>query len=322
MVDNKFKRIYKKIRSYDTIVIARHIGPDPDAISSQIALRDTIKETFPDKKVYAVGSGVNKFKYIGLLDKINENELVNPLLIVVDVPNISRLDGVTFDKYSEVIKIDHHPIEDKMGEIEIVNVRASSAAEIIAELIFETRLKLTKEIAKSLYIGIVSDSNRFLLGTTRTLRIATSLIEQTNLNVREIYPKMYERPINEIRFQGYLGQNLNVTTSGLAYIKISSDIVKEYEVDSSTASNMINDFNYIKNIYVWTFITYDEKLSLYKVNIRSNGPIINEIASHFNGGGHKFASGVRTPNEKDIDSLLKELDEACKIYKDNLDGNS
>ena len=34
------KKIYKKIQKYNTIVIARHIGPDPDAVASQIALRD------------------------------------------------------------------------------------------------------------------------------------------------------------------------------------------------------------------------------------------------------------------------------------------
>ena len=49
-----FKEIYKKIEEYDTIVIARHIGVDPDALASQLALRDSIKLTFPEKKVLAV----------------------------------------------------------------------------------------------------------------------------------------------------------------------------------------------------------------------------------------------------------------------------
>ena len=316
MVDNKYKKIYKKIKSYNEIVIARHIGPDPDAISSQIALRDSIKETFPNKKVYAVGSGVSKFKYIGNLDKLEEDKLKKALLIVVDVPNISRIDGVDIKKYKDVIKIDHHPFEDLMGDTEIVNIKASSTAEIIAELIFETRLKLTKKIAATLYIGIVSDSNRFLLGSFKTFKIATELIEKTNLNFKDIYPKLYERPINEIKFQGYLSQNLIISDNGLAYIKITPDIIKEYNVDTSTASNMINDFNYIKGIYTWVFITHDEKQNLYKVNIRSRGPIINEIASHYNGGGHKYASGVRTTNAKDIDNLLKDLDQACKDYQE------
>ena len=65
-------QIYKTIKKYDTIVIARHIGVDPDAMASQIALRDAILLTFPKKKVYAVGSGSSKFSYLGKLDKLED----------------------------------------------------------------------------------------------------------------------------------------------------------------------------------------------------------------------------------------------------------
>jgi len=313
-VNNTFKKIYRKIRLYDEIVIVRHIGPDPDAISSQIALRDSILETFPNKKVYATGSGVHKFKYIGDLDKIDETKLINPLLIVVDLPNISRIDGANISLYKEVIKIDHHPMEDKMGELEIVNTRASSAAEIIAELILNTKLKLTKKVAQNLFVGIVSDSNRFLLSTSKTLRIVAELIEKGHLNIKDVYPNLYQRPLSEVRFQAFLAQSLTVTENGLAYVKIGTEDIEKYQVDSSTASNMINDFNYINGIYVWTFVTYNAKNKQYKVNIRSRGPVINEIAGKYNGGGHKLASGVRTESNEDIDSLLKDLDNACKEY--------
>ena len=317
MVKPIIKKIYKKIKAYDTIVIVRHIGPDPDAVSSEIALRDSIRETFPNKKVYAVGSGVSKFKYLGALDRINESELVNPLLIAVDVPNISRFDGVNYSKYKDTIKIDHHPVEDHMGETEWVDINASSAAELITELILNSRLKLTKGVAENLFLGIISDSNRFLLSSTRTLKLVATLVDRSRINTKELYPKLYKRQLNEIRFQGYISDNLNVTTNGLGYIKITPDIIQKYKVDNATPSNMINDFNYIEEVLVWTFITYDDKNDLYKVNIRSRGPKINEIASHYNGGGHNFASGVRTNNKEDIENLLKELDIACKEFKNN-----
>ena len=154
MVNPIYKKIYQKIKKYDTIVVARHIGPDPDAVTTEIALRDSIRETFPNKKVYAVGSSVARFKTYGTLDKINEDELVNPLLIVVDVPNIYRIDGITFSKYNEVIKIDHHPFEDKMGDVELVDTTSCSAAQLVTELIFNTKLKMPLHVAENLFFGI------------------------------------------------------------------------------------------------------------------------------------------------------------------------
>ena len=313
MINPVIKKIYKKIKKYNTIVIARHIGPDPDAVCSQIALRDTIKATFPSKNVYAVGMSVSRFKSFGTLDKINEEELDNPLLIVLDVPNISRIDGITFSKYNEVIKIDHHPYEDKMGDTELVDTTSCSVAQLIGELVLNTRFKLTKEVAENIFLGIVSDSDRFLLQytTAKTFKIVNQIIEKTNLDFTNLYVRLYERPLNEIRFQGYLAQNLITTENGFAYIKITTDDIKNFGVDSSTASNMINNFNYMKEIKVWTFITYDQKSTMYKVNIRSRNVVINDIAAKYHGGGHKFASGVRTTSEVDIDNLIKDLDERC-----------
>ena len=92
--NNVIKKIYRKIKEYDTILIARHVGPDPDAIASTIALRDSIRLTFPNKEVYAIGLSVAKFKFYGVLDKVEPEKCRNSLLMVLDVPNISRVDGI------------------------------------------------------------------------------------------------------------------------------------------------------------------------------------------------------------------------------------
>ena len=316
-MDNK---IYKLISKYNNIVIARHIGPDPDAVASQIALRDSIKLTFPKKSVYAVGAQVSRFKSYGHLDKIDLSSLDNPLLIVLDVPNISRIDGIDYSLFKEVIKIDHHPYEDKMGNIEIVDTLSSSTCEIVARLIFKTKLKMDKNIASVLYLGMVADSDRFLLTTTtyETFNVASKLLSDYKLDLKSLYNIIYERPLNEFRFQAFLALNMTVTENGFGYIKVTNEMIKEFNVDSGTASNMVNNFNFIKDMIVWAFVSYDERQELYKVNIRSRGPIINEIASKYNGGGHLLASGGRIKNEEDVDNLLKELNEACLKYKENL----
>jgi phosphoesterase RecJ-like protein len=320
ITNDVLKKIYKKIKEYDTIVTVRHVGPDPDAVASQIALRDSIKLTFPKKKVYAIGSSVSKFKNYGTLDKIDYNELNNCLIIALDVPNLYRVDGINDIKYKEMIKIDHHPFEDKFGEVEYLDTNSSSTCQMIANLIFNTKLKIDKNVANNLFLGIVSDSDRFLVGSTtkETFKIVYKLIDEVGIDFTSLYSKLYERPINEVKFHGFIANNLTITENGLAYIKFNPDVLKEYDVDTATPSNMINDFNNIKGVYAWIFITNDEKNNQFKINIRSRGPVINEIASKYNGGGHKFASGVKTQNLEDIDNLINDLDIACKEYKESL----
>ena len=131
-----------------------------------------------------------------------------------------------------------------------------------------------------------------------------------------LYEKLYTRPIREVRFEGYITNHLEITPNGLAYIKLDDDILAEYGVDSATAGNMVNNFNYIDEIVAWVVFSYDKSNDTIRGSIRSRGPIINEVASHFNGGGHIFASGVRLKTNEEVDALVKELDEVCDKYLD------
>ncbi len=96
-----YKEVYEKIEKYETIVIARHIGVDPDAMASQVGLKEAILETFPEKKVYAVGQGSSKFTYLGRLDKLEEIEYNKTLLIVLDTPDRKRVDAENIEDYAD-----------------------------------------------------------------------------------------------------------------------------------------------------------------------------------------------------------------------------
>lgn len=313
----KIKQIYRKIKQYNTIVIARHIGPDPDSISSQIALRDVILNTFPNKKVYAVGYPASKFKYLGSLDKFHDEMYEDSLLIAVDVPGKARVDGVNPDLFKETIKIDHHPFVEEFCNIEWIDDTASSTAQMIIELIFKTKLKITKEAAEKLFVGVIADTNRFLFyyTTTKTLELISKLIKKTNIDFTNLYENLYLRPLKEVKFQGYIINNLQVTENGLGYIKLSDEILKEYGVDPASSGNMVNDFNYIEEMVAWVILSEDRNTNNIRGSIRSRGPIINEVATHYNGGGHIYASGVRLKSDEEADSLIKELDQVCLEYK-------
>ncbi len=310
------KKIYSVIKKYDKIVIARHIGPDPDALGAEISLRNIIKNKFPNKKVYAIGAPTAKFKYLGKLDKIDDENMKDALLIALDTPDKDRIDGANPDDYAYSIKIDHHPYVEKFANIELIDDTASSTCQLLVDLCDNTKLSLSEEDARNIFIGILADTNRFLFTytTPKTFIVAANLIKKFKLNIEEIYQKFYLRPLNEVKLQGYIAENIEVTKNGLGYIELTEKLIKEYNVDPATAGNMVNEFNNIDGIIVWMTLSEDLRSNNIRVSIRSRGPEVNELASKYNGGGHKYASGVRLKNWDELDGFINDFDKLCEEY--------
>ena len=321
---NQYKLIYKQIKKYDSIVIARHVRVDPDALASELALKEVILNAFPNKKVYAVGIGASKFRYMGQLDKINDEIAKNSLLIVLDTPDKKRVDCEYIDDFKYKIKIDHHPYVETFCDMEYIDEKASSTCEIILDLIYNTKLNLNKYASELLFQGIVSDTNRFttINSSFKTFDLVHRLIKDTQIDFTSLYENLYARPLSEVRLSGYISQNLTVTDNGLAYIKVTEEILKQFGVDAASPGNMINNFNYINEVLVWVFISEDIKNNIIRIAMRSRGPVINEIASQFNGGGHERASGARVKTYEEVDELLKKLDIKCKNFRGDSNENN
>ena len=231
MFNNVYRKIYRNIKKYQNIVIARHIGADPDALGSQFALKELILNKFPNKNVFAVGNPASRFKFMGNLDKIDDEINFNDtLLIVLDTPDIKRIDGgIDVNKFGCIIKFDHHPIVDKYADIELIDESSSSTCQLILEFILANCLSFTDEIAKNIYMGIVSDTGRFMYNYTsqRTFELVNKMLKKTKLDFTHLYEKLYIRPLSEIRFQGYIYENMKVTENGTAYINLTEDSLKE-----------------------------------------------------------------------------------------------
>ena len=313
------KKIYNKIKEYNKIVIARHIGPDPDALGSSNGLKEIIKATFPKKEVYTIGTMPSKFKFLGESDKVDETIFKDSLLIVCDTPNVKRIDGISdITIFKDIIKIDHHPELDTFGTIKWVDDSKSSVCQMIMELTYNTRFKMTKSAAEKLFQGLVSDTERFLYDytTADTMRIVSKLIDDTKIDFTSLYYDLYQRSISDIKFLGYMYENIKITDNGVGYLILTDEILKKYNADAGTGGNLISNFNNIKELLVWTIFTEDTKQNVIRVNVRSRGPIINKVLEKHNGGGHIYSSGARITNKDEIKEIIKELDEVSKKYKE------
>lgn len=315
MKKKEAKKILKIIEKYSVIVISRHRNPDPDCLGSQIALRNILKDLYSDKQVYAVGKGANHLKYLGNLDTLPDIDTKKALAIILDTPDKKRIDEINIDNYDYSIKIDHHPFDHEYCNYEYIDATSSSTCEIILKLCNALKIEINEEDAERLYTGVVSDTERFLQSYTNgnTFKTVASLFKNTKLDITRVYDSLYLRPLRDYKIMSYIYNNVIITKNGFAYIKLSREWLEENKVDTQIIGKIAHCLNYIEEIISWCIIT-EEKQEL-RISLRSRGPIVNEIAQKYGGGGHKYISGVSLKEWEEVENIIKDLDNNCKEYK-------
>lgn len=288
------------------------------ALGSQFGLKKILKETYPDKKIYTVGEMTNQCSFMGSHDKIDDDIFNDSLVIILDVGDKRRIHDERWEKAKKLIKIDHHPKTEEFCDIEWIDTSFSATAEMITDLYMENidRLKMTKDAARDLYTGILTDSGRFYYNsvTERTLRYGAQLYK-FDFDKQELYKHIYLHPLKIVKYKGYILGNFVLTDNGVGYIKIYKEVQKRFEISADVASTFVNTLANIEEVIVWIFFTEDEELGKIKCGFRSRGPSVNELATKYGGGGHELASGALVDNWKDVESIIYDAEELCKKIK-------
>ncbi|WP_414042727.1 DHH family phosphoesterase [Macrococcus sp. EM39E] len=308
MNKHEIGELIETINAYETIIIFRHVRPDPDALGSQLGFKHAIQKLFPNKKVYAVGSTVDNLGFIGAMDNISDEIFKDALALVLDTANAPRIDDERYQLCKEIIKIDHHPPVDQYGKINIVNTKASSTSEIIYEILVDIGYGndlITRDIARCLYIGIVGDTGRFLFNNTssRTMAIASELLKY-DIEHTQMINEMQQRDLTSMRFQGYVLQHFKFE-DGVGYIFITKEILQQFNLSASDASLFVNTLADTQGIKAWAFAI--DETSEIRVRLRSKDVVINTLAAEYNGGGHPLASGASVYSPEELDTLLTKL---------------
>ncbi|MDG5786990.1 bifunctional oligoribonuclease/PAP phosphatase NrnA [Evansella sp. AB-P1] len=306
--------IFESIKKWDSIIILRHVRPDPDAYGSQAGLKELIKEHFPHKSVFMVGEQEESLSFLAEMDQVEDEVFSKSLVIICDTANRERIDDERYKNSEFIIKIDHHPEVDVYGNLSWVDEKASSTSEMICELYKEFEKDgaiLTNKAAKLLYAGIVGDTGRFRFSNTseRTFYWAGKLIEK-DFSSLELYDKMYETSLSLLRLEGYVLSNLDLRPSGVGVVYLTKEKLEEFGVTANESAAIVNSFSSLKGIKAWVFfVEEDEKI--IRVRLRSKGPEIHHLASRFNGGGHPLASGAQVSSWDEAEVLIEELDNIC-----------
>lgn len=308
------EKILETIEAYETIIVHRHVRPDPDAYGSQGGLVEILRTSYPDKKIYAVGQEDPSLYFLRRVDQIADEEYKGALVIVCDTANQDRISDGRYTLGDKLIKIDHHPNNEPYGDLLWVDTDASSVSEMIYEFYLFGRnkgLKMNDEAARLLYAGIIGDTGRFLFPSTteKTFNYAGELIHY-HFSRTDMYNNLYDQKLNIVKLNGYILLNFAFHSNGVASMILPKQLLEEYEASPSEASSLIGSLGSIQGVKAWVFFIEEDKQ--IRVRLRSKGPVINGVARMFNGGGHPLASGATIHLWDEANLVIKELEKVCE----------
>ncbi len=316
---NEKQLILETIKQFDTIIIVRHIRPDGDCMGSTLGLREILRESFPDKKIYSIGNDTSDYlMFLGSEDEDLPEEIYKQaLVIVVDTATKDRIDNEKWQLAAKTIKIDHHVRVEDYADINYVREDLPATAAIIMDFFatFRETLTFTKQAAKYLFVGLVTDTGRFKYRgvNDQVLYLAGEMLAQ-GLDIENIYSHLYIKKEESFHLQGYILNHFKTTPNGVAYMVITKRMQKRFRVKAEEASALINTLDSIRGHLVWIFFVQGkEKI---RVRLRSRFVDINEVAAKYSGGGHRQASGATLNRKSEIKKLLADADAALKAYKD------
>ena len=304
-------RIGEILKKEDDFLITSHIAPDGDNIGSCAGMYHVLagigkkavivnEDGFVDRFRYLFeGTDLPFFRYNGELKKKFSN------VIILDTATYERIGKVKklIKKDACIINIDHHPANTNFGTVNLIDPRASSAAQIVFSLLEKNKIPINKRISDSLLSGLLSDTGglRFANTDKRALRDSLNMMKYGS-DIAELNDRIFMRlsydetvKVNRIVSETQLFRKEKIA---VAYNDQQNDPLIENEPVLMALSS-------IEEAEIAVFIRKIDK-DRYKLSLRSKaGFDVNKFSSKWGGGGHRNASGIRF--EGTYERLLKDL---------------
>ena len=293
-----FQRIRETIDKGRKFLVASHVDPDGDAVGSAFAACFALTGLGKDAAVYLHDSVPYRYRFLprpaALLHELPENGY--DAVIVLDCGDLYRVgDGhASLKQKGFLVNIDHHAANRAFGQINIIDERASSTAEILYLILKSLHVQFTSDIAVNLYTAVVTDTGcfRYENTTERAFSICEEMIG-FGVSPASVAAKVYENHPKE-RFQ-LLGLVLTtletVHEDRIALAHITGDMFDQTHTNPEHAEGFVEYLKEIDSVEVACLLR-ELGGGRYKVSMRSKERVdVASIARTFGGGGHHRAAG-------------------------------
>ena len=321
--------IKESILNAGKIVILRHQWADYDAVGSQYGLAKIIEEVDDFSRKVVVGGilPINLKNFGWPPEKLTKEIFTDAVLVVVDTADSERIDlgnndfniAQVFSWVRQVVKIDHHPTPINDGypqdTLRLVNTKASSCAEILAE-IFEIKGETAdQELVEYLYTGIIGDTGRLAYGfSARTMRVLANLLEQQPVQLfADINHSFGVTSLEEARMKAYYYSNLMIKDD-TAWLIVDQELLNKNGWPAEQMALFVNCLGTVRGIAKWVLcIQYED--GTWRLRVRSQNIDISKLARKYGGGGHPFASGVKMSKKTSKQELADFIEKLVKVKK-------
>lgn len=309
------------------VLITSHKNPDGDSLGSQLGLSGYLEKNGIASMIVNEGEIPSKYVFMPGIETVrNIDNLTDPAepfdtVVVIECSNLERIGKVQrlIGEKAIVINIDHHQDNAEFGDINLKEIKASSAGEMVYDLIRNGSGPISAAMATNLYVAILTDTGRFHYSSTTPycLKVASHLLE-LGADPVEITENVYYNLRPEvIRLTGMVIAGVQYQLGGrLCLLTIDREMMNSAKAGKGDTEGLVNYSMYASGVEVGVLFTeLDDKRT--KVSFRSQNDIdVAAMAAHFGGGGHTNASGcvVDLPLDQARETVVK-------FIKDRLNGS-
>lgn len=296
------REVVSALLSAESIVIASHEGPEPDAIGSSLALGLALESI--GKKVYIYNKdGLESAKYLPGYSKLKTSlpDFLPDIFCVVDCATLDRIgdEGKKFAVRTTIVNIDHHDKAERFGTFNFIDHTAPACGVLIYEILKDMNIEITPDIATNIYAAIAKDTMGFLLPNVdaRTLKIASELIEKK----ADLLAVMKTLRFATLRKYKLLSEFLSrvIVEDGVSFSFLFKSDYEKFGAKDEDSDEFIDLIRSIDGVKASIFIREKDN-EVFKVSLRSDPHIdVGKIARKYGGGGHKNAAGFNIKIKKD-----------------------
>ncbi len=291
------------------ITLIAHRNPDGDALGSALGLRLFLEKKGHLVKIVMPSESPNIFSYLPhfydvIVFDLKHDEAREALskadcIFCLDFNGLDRVDKLgEVIQYSNAKKIliDHHLDPEPFADHMFSDIEASSTCELVhtfIEDLGESNL-IDEQIGNCLFTGIITDTGSFKYNTRPNTYNVAAKLKLAGVDDYALQDRINNslKPKN-LKLLGHcLANRMEILEDyGAALIHLTRDDYIKFDIQRGDTEGIVNYMLMIKTVNVAAFIT--EQPTIVKISLRSKNDIsVQEIASkHFNGGGHKNASG-------------------------------